>query len=168
MPKSEQGKEKNKINMKKIIMKVAAVCLVAGVVLTSCAKKGCTDSDATNYDSSATQNDGTCTFKAGVDMWFSTAPNVVFPGCGSVTYYVNGALIGSSAGNVYSISQPSCSGGAAHSSYDLGSAKTVTYSYKVVGDFPTGSSTGGDTTATLYQGSLNLNAHYPCFSLQLN
>lgn len=37
-------------------------CLVGILAMTSCQKKGCTDSSATNYSSDAKDDDGTCTF----------------------------------------------------------------------------------------------------------
>ena len=45
-------------------IKLSVLLLLLGSLpLTSCKKKGCTDSDAVNYDESAKKNDGTCNFK---------------------------------------------------------------------------------------------------------
>ena len=39
-------------------------------MLLSCAKEGCTDPDAENYNSSATKSDGSCTFQGRVVFWY--------------------------------------------------------------------------------------------------
>ena len=39
------------------------VTLGLGLMATSCKKEGCTDVDATNYNSEAKKDDGTCTFE---------------------------------------------------------------------------------------------------------
>jgi len=45
------------------ITKIFLLTLLLGVLaMTSCQKKGCTDSSATNYSSDAKDDDGTCTF----------------------------------------------------------------------------------------------------------
>ena len=146
-----------------------SLCVGSMILSTGCAKKGCTDSDATNYNSAAKKDDNSCTFKTGLVIWYNQATStaLVAAGAGSMTYYVNGQVIGSSAATVYNTSEPSCGGGAAHSSYDLGNSKTKTYSYSVKVDYPTGSTTGGDTVIVEYSGSLTLNAHNSCLALQL-
>jgi hypothetical protein len=129
------------------------LCLaISALTLTNCAKKGCMDSDATDYDSNAKKDDGSCTYGATVTFWYNqaTSTSMTRPSgylgypISTMTYYVNGKVIGSSAATVYNTSEPSCSGGAAHSSFSLGSAKTVTYPYYVVVDAPTGSYNGGE------------------------
>ena len=42
-------------------------------MLLSCAKEGCTDPDAENYNSSATKSDGSCTFQGRVVFWYNEA-----------------------------------------------------------------------------------------------
>ena len=44
--------------MKHVITVVMIAAL--SVALSSCARKGCTDENATNYDSKATKDDGSC------------------------------------------------------------------------------------------------------------
>ncbi len=46
--------------MKKVLLFLFATSLIWG--LSSCKKKGCTDSKATNYDSKAKKDDGSCVF----------------------------------------------------------------------------------------------------------
>lgn len=43
---------------------ITALCCVLSLSLPSCAKKGCTDQTANNFDAEATKDDGTCTFDA--------------------------------------------------------------------------------------------------------
>lgn len=69
------------ICQKQIIMKqttfiLASLTLVFGLGLSSCKKKGCTDSTATNYNSSANKDDGSCTFDTGGT---ATAPQPFTP-----------------------------------------------------------------------------------------
>lgn len=48
--------------MKKQTFTLITLSLVMGLSFTSCKKEGCTDSTATNYNSSATSDDGSCTY----------------------------------------------------------------------------------------------------------
>jgi hypothetical protein len=41
---------------------VASMLFIGTSTLTSCAKQGCTDSTANNYDADAKEDDGTCTY----------------------------------------------------------------------------------------------------------
>lgn len=52
-------------NTKIIITGILGLSLAFGV--TSCKKKGCTDTDATNYDAKAKKDDGTCQFEDTTD-----------------------------------------------------------------------------------------------------
>jgi hypothetical protein len=166
--------------MKKSKLFIAAfitICTIT-ISISSCKKakvKGCMDSDSINYNASAEEDDGSCSYKAAVNFWYNQATSTSMTsssgGYGypisTMTYYVNGKVIGSSAATVYNTSEPACGGGAAHASFTLGSAKTATYSYYIIVDSPTGSSQGQDTTYTLYSGSVPLNAHNSCLSIQL-
>ena len=42
-------------------------------LMFSCAKEGCTDPDAENYNSSADKSDGSCTYQGSVVFWYSEA-----------------------------------------------------------------------------------------------
>ena len=145
-----------------------ASLLVAVVLFNGCKKKGCTDADASNYDSGAKSDDGSCDYKAGVSIWVSQATSTTWVGDGASTvkFYVNGSLIGSAATSVYYASSPGCSSGSAHQMYDLGNNKTKPFTYSYVLDYPTGASAGGDTTVTV-AGSGTLSASNSCLSIQL-
>ena len=140
--------------MKKTITKIgiAATMIVAVTLITTsgCKKskvQGCMDQDSYNYNSAAEEDDGSCKYKAGVVFWLTqaTSSSLVSAGASTVTFKVGGSIIGSCAASVYLTSDPSCTGGSAHATYDLGGSKTKVFSYELDIDCPTGSFAGGDT-----------------------
>lgn len=62
--------------MKQTTFILASLTLVLGLGLSSCKKKGCMDSTATNYNSSANKDDGSCTYDVGGT---ATAPQPFTP-----------------------------------------------------------------------------------------
>ena len=65
--------------MKKTITKIgiAASIILAVLVVNGCKKKtGCTDSSATNFDSSAQKDDGSCVYKGNVVFWNDVASSL--------------------------------------------------------------------------------------------
>jgi hypothetical protein len=139
--------------------------IVLGIILgisllnTSCKKEGCTDVDATNFNSEAKKDDGTCAFEGRNVVWFgeSTANNLVSDGATSLTYYVDNQIVGSSAANIYWNVSPACGQDASVTiTKSLGGVKSQAYTYKVV-----------DQTGWEYwSGILNFNAN-TCTSLEL-
>ena len=75
-----------------------------------CAKEGCTNLDASNYNSEAKKDDGSCTYEGSIVFWYgeSTATNLVADGSTSLTYTFDGAIVGSTAANVYDVTVPDC------------------------------------------------------------
>lgn len=54
-------------------------------ILTSCKKEGCTDSDATNYDPKAKENDNSCSYQAKTSFWFNQSKSNAMITLGFVT-----------------------------------------------------------------------------------
>lgn len=108
--------------------------LSVSFALSSCAKKGCTDKNAANYESGATRDDGTCTYKGSVVFWYDAACSASLgaDGATSLTYYVDGQIVGSSAASVFWTGAPDCGQAASITvEKDLGFSKTKTYSFSV-------------------------------------
>jgi hypothetical protein len=116
--------------MKKIILALSASVLMLGS-MTSCKKEGCTDGDATNFDSEASKDNGTCTFSSRLVFWWkkdfrdSCAEN----GISNINVYFDNKLAGSlPVSSLYWNSAPSCGAtGALTINKDLGSNKSGTY-----------------------------------------
>jgi hypothetical protein len=119
--------DKKLFKMNKIkTLSIAAIMLLSASTFTSCKKEvsGCTDLDATNFNSSATLNNGSCTYQGSAVIWFGQqmAQTFVNAGVTSVTYYIDGNVAGSSATNIYFPSAPNC-----------GAASAATVDYNMAG-----------------------------------
>lgn len=119
----------------KTLILIAVVLL--GITVTNCKKekvKGCMDKDSKNYNPSAEESDGSCKYEGQVVFWYNqtTSSALVADGATALTYYVNGAVVGSSATSVYFTGAPSCGQSASITvTKDLGSDKSKSYSYSV-------------------------------------
>ena len=83
---------------------------------------------------------------------------MVANGSASLTYLIDGTIIGSSAANVYFTSQPNCSQGAVvRQTQDLGKSKTKTATYQVKDD-------NGDV---IWSGNVTFDATKDCTSYEL-
>lgn len=127
--------------------------------LSSCRPEGCTDLDAANYDPEAKENDGSCTYTGSAVFWYSqsVAQWLLDDGAVSLTYRINGELIGSSAASVYFSGAPACDQtGVVNFDRDLGSSKSKAYQYEVA-----------DQSGWVYwEGVINLSAD-ECLQVQL-
>jgi hypothetical protein len=147
-------------SIKRNLILFTTTLFVVLVTLSSCGKKGCTDSNATNYCDECKKDDGSCTYKASVQFWYNqtSSQGLQADGSTSLTYYVDGSIIGSSATSVYFNSDPNCTqNGVVRVSKDLGKEKSKSATYKVVDDF-------GDI---IWEGTVTFDATKSCTSIQL-
>ncbi len=111
----------------KIITQIAAVLIV--LTLNSCAKKkGCTDTSAVNFNSSAEQDDGSCTYNGKLVFWWNKplADSCAAKSVTNVKVYVDNVFQGTLAvSSQYWPSSPGCGANSTVTiSRDLGKNKT--------------------------------------------
>ena len=107
---------------------------LAVLIFDSCKKEGCTNADADNYDSSAKKDDGSCTYSGEMVLWYNitTSVDMAIDGITSLTYYVDGSVVGSSDASVYWTGSPECgTNGSITVSKNLGPSNSKSYSYSV-------------------------------------
>lgn len=140
---------------------MAVAFSAATVFTTSCSKEqGCTDPDSVNYSSTAEEDDGSCRYEGKVVFWYNeTAANgLTGDGAVSLTYYVDGQVVGSSSASTYWTGAPDCGQDASVTvTKDLGSVKTQSYSYSVK----------DQTDFEYWSGTINFNAN-TCTALELD
>jgi hypothetical protein len=117
---------------KKVMM---GMLIISSTVFTGCAKEGCVDVDSTNYDDTATSDDGSCTFEGNVVFWYNEASSTEMVGdlIEALTFYVDGKVVGSNAANVYWLSEPDCGDNASITvTQSLGNVKSESYTFSVI------------------------------------
>ena len=128
--------------------------------LSSCKKEGCTNKNAINYNADAKRNDGSCKYEGTVQFWYghATADALIANGSTSLTYYIDGSIIGSSAAKVYFTGVPSCTqSSVVRQTKELGSSTFKTSTYSVKDDF-------GDE---IWTGTVMFDATTTCKSYEL-
>ena len=118
--------------MKKVLLSVLFLASIS--TFTSCKKEGCTDPDSINYSADAKTDNGTCEYEGKVVFWYSeaTALKLIVKGATTLTYYVDGQVVGSSATAVYWTGAPNCDQtGSITVKKALGSVKNKSYSYSI-------------------------------------
>lgn len=160
LPKSHTSRKHKLIKMNKIKHLLLIGVILSTTTFVGCKKEGCTDINATNYDSEAKDDDGSCRFEGSVQFWYNqaTSENLLDDGSASLTFSVDGEVIGSYAASVFFASNPSCGqASVVRTTKDLGSAKTKTSTYRVVDDF-------GDE---IWTGNVTFDAADECLSIEL-
>lgn len=112
--------------MKKLFLLLGLVLLTA----TSCKKEGCTDQDATNFESEAKKDDGSCSYSGTLTPWHNEQDALFLVGDGAETlyYYIDDQLVGTAAASAYFPSAPVCGqNGAVTITRDLGSSKSSSH-----------------------------------------
>jgi hypothetical protein len=146
--------------MKKLKILSLSLVLVGTSILTSCQKEGCTDLDAVNYSSSAKKNDGSCKYEGSIVFWYGpeTSSFLQSDDAITLTYYVDGQVVGSSATSVFWNSIPDCGQNSSVTvTKDLGGAKSNAYTYSIK----------DQTGFEYWSGVLNFSAN-TCQKLELN
>jgi len=134
--------------MKKILF---ATAILTSLISTSCKKKGCIDSLASNYDEKAKKDDGTCTFEGSVVFWIGETESIslVSSGVAELNVYVDNVKVGDQGSNIYHSSNPGCGAPTVVTkSVDLGTAKTKVVSYKIIDEDSTTHYSGQVTVGT--------------------
>ncbi len=109
--------------------------VVFALALGGCKKEGCTDKDATNYSSEAKKDDGSCSFSGRAVMWYGeeASNELDLIGVTSLTFKVDGEIVGSTNATVYWTSAPSCGdNGSITITKNLANVKNKSYTYSVV------------------------------------
>jgi len=106
------------------------------VFLFSCEKEkisGCSDPDSTNFNSLALVDDGSCNYQSSVNFWVDKtgATFLTNDGAISLTFYLDGIIIGSQSANLYLTSEPVCGGNGINQSLNLGVFKSKQYQFSV-------------------------------------
>lgn len=112
-----------------------AVLLISSVLVTGCAKKGCTDSNSTTFSASAKEDDGTCRYEGSLVFWLhdSTAQKMTNASIQNLTVYLDGDIVGSISTTDFFTSVPTCDAqGAVTVTKDLFSAKSKAFSYRIL------------------------------------
>ena len=116
----------------------ASVLVIIALGFASCAKpdiEGCMDKDSTNYDATATVDDGNCLYSASLLIWWSSATKdaAQLMNCSSAKIYVDGVFEGAVAISIQSFdAAPACgTSGALTSTFDLGTNKTKAITVRI-------------------------------------
>lgn len=120
----------------KISNSVFFVALLAMIVtLTSCKKEeGCTDPNSTSFNPDAEEDNGSCTYEGEAVFWYgaNTSQELIDYNSNSLTFYVDGVVVGSTSSSVFWTSAPNCGDNASITvTENLGNVKSRSLIYSV-------------------------------------
>ncbi len=110
----------------KIIFGILAICFSV-VIFNACGVPGCMDPNSTNFNSKATEDNGSCNYQGRFVFWWKKAFNdtCVKYSVANIKIYVDGVLKGTvPASTPYYSAAPVCGSGALTVTMDLGSSKS--------------------------------------------
>ncbi len=149
----------HKINIMKKLITITILGMSLFSLQSCRPEEGCTNRDAANYSPDADKDDGSCKYTGEIVFWYnaSTSTNLVDYLSESLTFYVDGSVVGSTATSVYWGSAPTCGQNASITvSKDLGTNKSKSFNYYVKDDFD----------EIIWQGTVNFEAN-TCTAYQL-
>jgi hypothetical protein len=148
-------------NLKQTILLLSAVTML--FTISSCKKekvKGCMDKDSKNYNAAAEEDDASCAYEGSIVFWQSeaNAQALIDGGSTALTYYIDGAIVGSSAASIFfKGGSPDCGNSAAVTAKkDLGKTKTKASTFKVI----------DQDNDVIYSGNVTFTAN-TCLALEL-
>tara|TARA_B110000046_G_scaffold182150_1_gene215572 strand:- start:892 stop:1335 length:444 start_codon:yes stop_codon:yes gene_type:complete len=119
----------------KVIKFLVYGLLIAGTtIFSSCKKEGCTDPDSKTFNEEAKEDNGTCLYEGEAVLWYgeSAATGLIYDGATTLTFYVDGQIVSSTAASVYWGGSPACGqNGSITVTKDLGSVKSKAYTFSV-------------------------------------
>lgn len=139
------------------------ILMASTMTLTSCKKEGCTNQDATNFDSEADEDNGSCKYEGKVVTWWPKATTTVWQNrsAKSIKIYLDGVLTHNESVSLFWTGAPDCGqSGAFTKSFDMGNNKTKSVSYMGVISFD-----NGTPDFTEWSGTINLEAN-TCYALE--
>jgi len=122
--------------MKKINLLLFTLIVGTSMIFnTSCeSKQGCTDSISDEYDATAEEDDGSCTYDGAVIFWYeeAIADQLIDEGAIELSYYIDDILVGKANASDFLTAAPKCSDdGTVSFIVDLEHQKTQHFTYSI-------------------------------------
>jgi hypothetical protein len=141
-------------------LSISVLLISTSMLFNSCAKKGCTDSNANNYTEDATKDDASCTYTGSLVIWWgkTLTDSAQAYGVSSIKVYTDGTFLSTNPTSTYWSGAPTCgANGSVTYKKDLGKNKTGSVSIGLKDE--NGNSLGSAETQTLTGGE--------CVSLEI-